>query len=153
MQPHPSITPLGVEILDVLKRRWDTAPQTRQPFVVERDELLTQIDAPRSALEERLALLVADGYIREVRRAAGDPHPGYSITGLGHSIGTLVRQWVAVLRDAEAVEVRLRARYQRHTDQELFAIATAAIAAGRDPHRVVTAVLAEGRRRGSAPTN
>ena len=75
---------LGLEILQLLKMRWD-APEGGKSTVVDLDELVTHFDLPKQEVRDQMTPLETRGYVEGAHGAGGDPNPGYFITVRGQS--------------------------------------------------------------------
>lgn len=79
----PAVDGLRLEILQLLKTRWDTARESGRPFIVTRKELVGQLCLPETELGTQLVTLESDRCITRVCLAVADANPGYYITALG----------------------------------------------------------------------
>lgn len=75
----------GLEILRLLKMRWDTESESGKSCIVTLEELTEHFGLPKLEMRDHMTLLETGGYVDGGRHGGGDLNPDYYITDLGKS--------------------------------------------------------------------
>jgi len=75
--------PTGLEILRLLKMRWDAPGEGGKSSLVDLNELSEHFGLPHLEMRDQCTLLETEHYIEGSHSLGGDPNPSYFITDWG----------------------------------------------------------------------